>query len=55
MSLYAKIMILGWIFLIISWTIGFVVKHTERKRAIAITANAFALGLFTAGLLVLFS
>jgi len=52
---YTIIMILGWLFLITSWTLRFFVKNEEKRRIFAIVANAFALGLFTAGGILLFA
>ena len=55
MTPYGTIMILGWIFLIASWTPRFFVKNEEKRRIFAIVVNAFALGLFTAGGILLFA
>lgn len=40
--------IIGWIFLVASWTVGFFMTDKQKARTVGIILSAFGLGIFIA-------
>lgn len=48
MDKFQLILLLGWIFLLLTWTIPYLTKDDIKQRLLSMTLNGISLGLFIA-------
>ena len=53
MTLHDTLLLIGWIFLIASWTIPYALKDNMKRRALGIGLSGISVGVFLAGFIVL--
>jgi len=52
MSIYSMLLLVGWFFLIASWTIPYALKGEMKRRVLGIGLSGVSVGVFLAGLII---
>jgi asparagine N-glycosylation enzyme membrane subunit Stt3 len=52
MNMHDTLLLVGWLFLIASWTIPYALKGEMKRRALGVGLSGISVGVFLAGLII---